>query len=93
MNRTTEDKHTPGPWVSYIAYNADDRPALYVKEGVEATHTDMRLLSAAPDMLAELQRCSFELGQMLQNPDHASPDMPRRWLRGVDYVISQATGA
>ena len=51
------------------------------------------LVKAAPAILSELERTSFELGQLCQaEKDETKADMLRRWLRGVDSAIAQAKG-
>lgn len=82
-------KHTPGPWEPHLALTADGWWAYFVREGVEATAYDKRLIKAAPELLAELQN--------IANADTRTWDDPsdfKGWAQSrARAAIAKAEGA
>ena len=56
------DKHTPGPWTAYKSTSYLDETPSWIVPGVahcgdgELSEANARLIAAAPDMLAALER-------------------------------------
>ena len=68
-------------------------PGPFTAEEKAAANKAARIARAAPELLAELKRSSFELHQLILNRDHMDEDAMRRWARGIDAAIAKAEGA
>lgn len=87
----------PGVWVGPVVAGVSGRPLAYVIPSVNAADT-VRILAAAPEMLAALKRMR-EVFEQLSDGDWRSLDatyvdqlIASDGLRGCDKVIAKAEG-
>lgn len=101
-NITTENDHTPGPW-SVKQYESGkflreingpefDQIA-YFRGPINwpVQEANARLMAAAPEMLAALQRQYENIQQWLAGGPAAGPDESREIAEQIRYAIEKAT--
>lgn len=91
----TISKHTPGPWRVGIADWSDAGNARYELHGIKTISVaDARLIAAAPDLLASLQRMLAQFESEIRNEYEGTSMLDER-LAEADHAsaaIAKATG-
>lgn len=83
-------QHTPGPWMPHIAFvDGEGYSTLFVKQGIQATKEDMRLIVAAPDLLEALEAAR---GYVEGAAITSGANTAKRVLQGVEAAIAKARG-